>query len=217
MHGRIEHVAFDEVVNDEPWFGFDEALEWRDPDGTVLLRERRILLAHFADDDWYTVDLDSTHTAAHDVRLGDTFKSSIPGRPCRRAPCRLGRRRDDRVTGATGEEALMGNAADWIDCSGARNGQWSTPCQEGIAVFNHPENPPDGRWSEHDYGYLSPRPGHHSSGGEAVQRDELRLRTACLRASGGDAQTHRRRRAPHAVDQQVLAGVVDRVACRLHE
>lgn len=187
-HGRIEHVAFDEIVDDAPWFGFDEVLEWCGPDGDVLITERRIVLAHFADDRWYTVDLDSTYTAATDLTFGDTKESVLPGLRVAEPLATGGGGRMTASTGGVDEAGCMGQRAAWIDRSGSRRGLYHKEYVEGIAVFDHPGNPHHpATWFARDYGPLSPFPGHHFLGGGAMATGEtLRLRHRLL-VHGGDA------------------------------
>lgn len=191
-HGRIEHVAFDEIVDDAPWFGFDESLEWRDPDGEVLLTERRILLAHFADDHWYTIDLDSTYTAATDLTFGDTKESVLPGIRPAEALVPWGGGTMTNARGGVGEQACMGEAAEWLDCSGHRRGLWHREYDEGIAIFDHPANPGHPAvWFARDYGPLSPFQGHHftgpaplAAGGEIRSRHRILVHEGDAAAAG---------------------------------
>jgi hypothetical protein len=188
VHGRIEHVAFDEIVDDAPWFGFDESLEWRDADGEVLLSERRIALLHLADDHWYTLDLDSTYTATIDLTFGDTKESVLPGIRVAEPLLTYAGGTMTSSEGGRGEQACMGEPARWIDRSGPRRGLWHKEYVEGVAVFDHPDNPRHpARWFARDYGPLSPFPGHHFLGGGSLARgDALRFRHRIL-VHEGDA------------------------------
>jgi hypothetical protein len=184
-HGRVEHVSFDEIVDDNPWFGFDEQLEWRDPDGVVLIREWRIVLAHFAQREWCTVDLDSTYTAAVDVTFGDTFESMLPGVRVAEPLAGWGGGTITTSAGAIGEAGAMGATADWLDCTGARRDFLSTPVVEGLAVMAHPTNPHPAQWWARDYGLVSPFPGHHFLGGGSLAAgDSLRMRHRLLAHTG---------------------------------
>jgi hypothetical protein len=166
-HGRVEHVAFEEVVDDDPWFGFDEHLEWRDADGAVLLRELRIVLAHFAHDAWTTVDLESTLTAAEPLVLGPHAECHLPGvRVAERlAPSGGG------TVSRPGPGAEDG--ADWIDCSGARRSLGGSPLTEGIAVMADPR---DAEATEAasvaDEGLVSTAAGRRLRGGRRLQAGE---------------------------------------------
>ena len=181
-HGRIEHVAFDEMVDDAPWFGFDESLEWCGPDGEVMMTERRIVLLHLADDHWYTLDLDSTYTASVDLTFGDTKESVLPGVRVAEPLVTYGGGTMTNSEGGVGEGECMGKPARWVDRSGARRGLWHKEYVEGIALFDHPDNPyHPATWFARDYGPLSPFPGHHFLGGGTLDANEsLRFRHRIL-------------------------------------
>lgn len=138
--GRIEHVAFDEIVDDDPWFGFDEVLEWRGPDGEVLLVERRILLAHFASDEFLTVDLDSTLTAVLDA----TFGAGLAARPALRVPTELAPAGGGAFAGPDGPLAGA-HGVPWVDASGRRAGL-EGDIVEGVALLVHPDERDGGTW-----------------------------------------------------------------------
>lgn len=209
-HGRIEHVSFDEIVDDDPWFGFDEALEWRDPDGLVLLTERRILLAHFADDHWYTLDLDSTYTAVADVVFGDTKESVLPGVRVAEVLTTNGGGTMTSSTGGVGEPECFGKAADWVDRCGRRRGIWHKEVVEGLAVFDHPGNPHPATWFARDYGPLSPFPGHHFLGGGALAEGEsLRLRHRVLVHEGDTLDARVAEHYARYVEEAAESGAVD--------
>jgi hypothetical protein len=186
-HGRIEHVAFEEIVDDSPWFGFDETLEWRGPDGEVMLTERRVVLLHLADDQWYTLDLDSTYTATVDITFGDTKESVLPGVRVAEQLVTYAGGTMTNSEGMVGENDCMGAPARWIDRSGQRRGLWHKEYVEGLAMFDHPENPyHPAKWFARDYGPLSPMPGHHFLGGGSLAVGaSLRFRHRVL-VHGGD-------------------------------
>lgn len=187
-HGRVEHVAFDEIVEDSPWFGFDEALEWRDADGRVLLTERRILLGHFADDHWYTVDLDSTFTAGVDLVLGDTPGWYLPGIRVAEAISGWGSGTFVNAQGAHGAEAFDGRPSEWIDSYGSRRGVRGGDGVEGVAVFDHPANATHpARWSAREGGAYSPV-GDALAGTTFETGESLRLRHRVL-VHEGDVTT----------------------------
>lgn len=163
--GRIEHVAFDELVDDDPWFGFDESLEWRGPDGEVLLTERRVVLAHFGHEEWWSVDLDSTFTAVRSLRLGADAEIMLPGVRVAEPLSPAGGGRLTTSTGATTRDAVADEAASWLDCSGTRNDLSSRPVTEGLTIMAHPEgegSPP--RWEVGTNGDIAPRPGSGNVG-----------------------------------------------------
>jgi hypothetical protein len=198
-HGRIEHVAFDELVDDAPWFGFDESLEWRGPDGEVMVTERRVALLHLASDEWYTLDLDSTYTAAIDLAFGDTKESVLPGVRVAEQLVTYGGGTMVNSEGGRGEEECMGSRARWVDRTGTRRGLWHKEYVEGVALFDHPDNPfHPATWFARDYGPLSPLPGHHFVGaatlgaGESV-RFQHRLLVHAGTTEEADVDGHYRR------------------------
>ncbi len=206
-HGRIEHVAFDEIVDDDPWFGFDEALEWRDPDGVALIDERRILLAHYADEHWYTVDLDSTYVARTDLTFGDTKESVMPGLRVAEVLTTNGGGTMSSSEGGTGEQECFGKEAGWIDRYGKRRGVWHKAYTEGIAVFAHPSNPHPATWFARDYGPLSPFPGHHFLGGGALAAGEsMRLRHRIFVHEGDSAEADVAGQHARYVEESVASG-----------
>jgi hypothetical protein len=186
LHGRIEHVAFDEIVDDAPWFGFDESLEWCGPDGDVMLTERRIALLHLADDAWYTLDLDSSYTASIDLTFGDTKESVMPGVRAAEALVTYGGGTMTNSEGGVGEQACMGQRARWVDRTGERRGLWHKRYVEGVAMFDHPDNPfHPATWFARDYGPLSPLPGHHFlGGGRLAEGESMRFRHRLLVHTG---------------------------------
>ena len=139
--GRIEHVDFANIVNDPPQFGFTERLRWQAPDDSTVIEETRILHADFVRDDSYAVDLDSTYTATCPIVFGDTKESVLPGI---RLAERLTVNGGGTMTNSHGqlnEAGTMGQPAAWIDCTTERKGLWWNETSEGIACFDHPDNP----------------------------------------------------------------------------
>lgn len=191
--GSVTHEGWLDIV-DEPGdrrFGFTEAVAWRDDRGGMLIDEQRRLVLRIVDGNRATLDLDSTYTAARDLTFGDTKESVLPGiRPVERLTPHGGGTITSS-TGATGEQDTFGEPAAWIDVSGARTfGFLGGDVTEGIAVFDHPENPghPQ-RFFTRSYGPISPFPGHHfhedrTLGAGAVLR--LRHRLLIHRGDAGE-------------------------------
>ena len=187
--GRIEHLAFDEIVDDAPRFGFTERLRWLGPDGDVVIEEQRALLADFAHDDRYTVDLESTYTARLALVFGDTKESVLPGiRPAAQLSVLNGATMVNSH-GGVGEAGCMGQPAEWLDVSVRRRGLYWKKLTEGIACFDHPGNPHhEPTWFARDYGVFSPFEGHHFLGGGTMGAgDTLRTRHRIF-VHTGDAQ-----------------------------
>jgi hypothetical protein len=193
--GTVTHTGWADIVDDRdgdpPRFGFDEAVAWRDQHGEALLDERRSLLVRFVGDERYTVDLDSTYVAARDLVFGDTKESVLPGIRIAEALTGLVGGTITSSTGAVGEEATMGQAAEWIDVSGPRRlAYFGTELIEGIACFDHPGNPghPQ-RFFTRTYGPISPFPGHHFHDDRALAAGAtLRLRHRLVVHRGDPAE-----------------------------
>jgi hypothetical protein len=184
--GRIEHVDFTTIVDDPPRFGFTERLRWQAPDDDTVIEETRILHANFAGVDHYTVDLDSTYTAACPIVFGDTKESVLPGIRLAERLTVNGGGTMTNSHGQVNEAATMGQPAAWIDCSTSRPGVWWGEAAEGIACFDHPDNPHhEPIWFARDYGVFSPFEGHHFLGGGTLAAHEsIRVRHRILVHAG---------------------------------
>ena len=188
--GRIEHLAFDEVVDADPTFGFTESLAWVSPEGETLITETRRLTATF-DDFVPTVDLDSSYTATRDLRLGDTLESVLPGLRLAEA---LTEWRGGTLVGSHGgrhEAEVMGVPAEWVDYHGERVGAYGIgTVVEGIAVMSHPSNPDHPpKFFARGYGPLCPHQGNHFLGPETMASGAtLRLRHRLLVHRGDEVE-----------------------------
>jgi hypothetical protein len=193
--GTVAHAGWASIVDepdaDPPRFGFVEDVVWRDHHGETLIDERRTLVARFLGPDRYTVDLDSSYTAALDVEFGDTKESVLPGIRIAEALTGLVGGTITSSTGAEGEEATMGHPAEWIDVSGPRRVAYlGNDETEGIACFDHPGNPghPQ-RFFTRTYGPISPFPGHHFHDERTLAAGAtLRLRHRLVVHRGGPAE-----------------------------
>jgi hypothetical protein len=171
--GRIEHVEFTEIVDDAPRFGFTERLRWQAPDRNTVIEETRTLYADFTGEAQYTVDLDSTYTAAGPIVFGDTKESVLSGIRLAERLTVNGGGTMTNSHGQVNEAAAMGQPAAWIDCTTARKGLWWNELTEGIACFDHPGNPHhEPVWFARDYGVFSPFEGHHFLGGGTLAAGE---------------------------------------------
>ena len=179
--GTVRHAEWVEIEDrpDDRRFGFVEDVAWNDQRGDALIDERRSVQLHLAADDHYLVDLDSTYTARCDLTFGDTKEAVLPGIRIAEALTGLVGGTIISSTGAQGEEATMGQPAQWIDVSGGRvSAFFGEQLVEGIACLDHPENPghPQ-RFFTREYGPISPFPGHHFHGDRSLAAGErLRLR-----------------------------------------
>jgi hypothetical protein len=141
-YGAIVHRSFEETVDDHPRFGFVDLLDWVDDAERTLISERRSLLLHLADPEFYTVDLESSYTALEGLHLGDTKESVLPSLRLAESLTGLSGGTITNSRGGVGEEQTMGVQAEWVDYSGTRfrvSGRGEAT--EGIAVLDHPSNP----------------------------------------------------------------------------
>lgn len=160
--GRIEHVGWVDIIDDEPRFGFTSRLVWRDDTGSVVIDEERRLLLDLRSDDHYVVDLDSAYTARVDIDFGDTKESTMPSIRVAEALTGAVGGTITSSTGGVGEEETFGQRAQWVDVSGARHviGR-SDVVHEGISCLDHPANPDHpSRWFTRAYGPFCPFEGH---------------------------------------------------------
>src|SRR4029079_19423406 len=77
--GRIEHAAFDDVVDANPRFGFTQRLQWFDDNDEIVIDEMRSVDLRYRDGSHATLDLHSTYTATRDLEFGTTKESVLPG------------------------------------------------------------------------------------------------------------------------------------------
>lgn len=186
--GRIEHLEFSEIVDASPRFGFTEQLEWRGPDGVVLIEEERKLAIDLSADDGYFLDLESVYTAARDLELGDTKESTLPGIRLAERLTVNGGGHMVNSRGKVGEAECFGEAAEWLDHSVDRLGLWWHQGVEGIAIFDHPTNahhPP--MWFARAYGPQGPFEGHHFTGRDTLRAGDSMSRRHRILVHEGDA------------------------------
>jgi hypothetical protein len=172
--GRIDHVGYDEITDDNPRFGFAESLSWIDDTGDVVLTESRIVLAHFRDETHYTVDLDSTYTATRNLAFGDTKESVLPSLRIAEALTAVCGGHIRSSHGGKGEGRTMGVPAQWIDYWGERKANYGlADVTEGIACFDHPSNPNHPNpFFVRAYGPVSPFQGHYFTGPASLAEGE---------------------------------------------
>ncbi|MEV1147897.1 PmoA family protein [Micromonospora sp. NPDC049799] len=118
-HGRIAHTAWEAREPDH----LAHRLEWRDPNGVVLLTERRELTARPVAARAWALEVAYTLTAPddHDVTLGSPATNGRPGgsgyggffwRAVSATPARVFTSRAD------GEEVVNGSAEPWLAFTG---------------------------------------------------------------------------------------------------
>ena len=190
--GRIGRI----VMRNASWKDGDKAgtlttaMEWRDPEGKVLLVEDRDM-TFYPDPKLRIIDFHITLTAATDVTIGDTKEGAFAIRLAENFTERKGGRIADsegRVTMAN----VWGKRSKWVDYTGELDGE-----RLGVAIFDHPTNPHHPTyWHARDYGLFSlnpfgqnafdPNAAENNQKLEPGQKLEFRWRVAI---HPGDAQT----------------------------
>ncbi len=151
------------VVKDAKWKNGDHSgtltatMEWRDPNGKVLLTENRDMV-FYSDPKVRTIDFVIALTAAVDVTFGDTKEGAFAIRLAEPFTAKRGGTMvdaDKRTTMAN----IWGKRSDWVDYSAEIDGE-----RIGVAIFDHPQNPGHPtRWHARDYGLFALNPfGQHA-------------------------------------------------------
>ena len=119
------------------WAGFVADLDWW-AEGKTLLTQRLTAAIEPQEDGGFALDLQTRFEAPNGpVELGKTNFGFLGVRVAKTISERFGGGRLLNSEGATGEPAIFGKPARWVDYSGP-----SAPDQvEGIAYFDHPDNP----------------------------------------------------------------------------
>jgi hypothetical protein len=141
--GRIVLAKINNLSGGKESGVIDATFDWRDPAGTVLLTERR-LMTFYSQPKTRTIDFDITLTAREAVTFGDTKEGTFalrvvsgleePHSGAPAEPPRTGHIVD--AQGREGEKQVWGKRADWVDFFGVVEGE-----PLGIAMFDHPSNP----------------------------------------------------------------------------
>jgi len=150
------------VVRNTAWKGagrngkLEATMEWRDPAGTTLLVEHRVM-TFYPDKDLRKIDFLITLEAAETVTLGDTKEGAFAIRLAEPFTARKG----GRIVDSEGREqaAVWGKRANWVDYSCELDGE-----KLGVAMMDHPGNPHHPTyWHARDYGLFSLNPfGQHA-------------------------------------------------------
>lgn len=124
-------------------------MEWRDPQGAVLLVEDRTMLFH-ADPALRIVDFDIKLTAAQPVTFGDTKEGAF----AIRLADSLAEKKGGTMVNAEGQSGMAnvwGKRSAWVDYSGEVDGE-----KLGVAIFDHPGNERyPTYWHSRDYGLFA--------------------------------------------------------------
>jgi hypothetical protein len=146
------------VVRNAEWKDGDRSgaltatIEWREPQGKVLLVETRRMV-FYSDPKLRTIDFQITLTAAEDLTLGDTKEGAFAIRLAENFTERKGGRMVD-ANGRRGMVNVWGKRSSWVDYTGEVDGE-----RLGVAIFDHPQNPRyPTYWHTRDYGLFSLNP-----------------------------------------------------------
>lgn len=148
--GRIGRI----VVRDSSWKGdtLTATMEWRDPEGKVLLVENREMVFR-ADPALRVIDFRISLTAAVDVTFGDTKEGAFAIRLAEHFTEKRGGKISD-ADGRLGMANVWGKRSKWVDYSGEIDGE-----KLGVAIFDHPANPHHPTyWHARNYGLFSLNP-----------------------------------------------------------
>jgi hypothetical protein len=152
--GRIGRI----VVRNAEWKDGDRsgtltaAIEWRDPDGKVLLNENRKMVFD-SDPKMRSIDFQITLTAAEDVTFGDTKEGAFAIRLAENFTEKKGGKMID-ADGRTGMANVWGKRSNWVDYTAEVDGE-----RLGVAIFDHPQNPRHPTyWHARDYGLFALNP-----------------------------------------------------------
>jgi len=127
-------------------------MEWRDPNGKVLLLDSRNMV-FYSDPKLRIIDFEIILTAAEDVTFGDTKEGAFAIRLAETLTEKKGGRMADADGRATMAQ-VWGKRSNWVDCSGEVEGE-----KLGIAIFDRSQNPGHpAYWHARDYGLFALNP-----------------------------------------------------------
>lgn len=127
-------------------------MEWRDPQGKVLLVEDRTMLFH-SDPVLRIIDFDIKLTPSSPVTFGDTKEGAF----AIRLADSLAEKKTGKMVNAEGQSGMSnvwGKRSAWVDYSGEVDGE-----KLGVAIFDHPGNERyPTYWHSRDYGLFALNP-----------------------------------------------------------
>ena len=127
-------------------------MDWRDPNGKVLLVETRNM-TFSGDDKLRSIDFQITLTAAVDVTFGDTKEGAFAMRLNDAFTEKKGAKIVD-ADGGTGMLQVWGKRSNWVDYTAELEGE-----RLGVAIFDHPKSPRNlTYWHARDYGLFALNP-----------------------------------------------------------
>lgn len=134
---RIRHRRVVLYQDGADWGGLVADLDWW-ANGHALIRQRLTIVLEPQEQGHYAIDLQSRFEAVSGpVELGQTNFGFLGVRMAKTISEQFGAGRLTNSEGQSGEPAIFGQRARWVDYSGP-----SAPgATEGIAYFEHPSNP----------------------------------------------------------------------------
>jgi hypothetical protein len=150
--GRIVIRSIKDVKDGKKEGTIHAIFEWHAPDGTNLMDEDRTM-TFYSEQGRRTIDFDLMFKARQNMIWADTKEGFFAIRLADSMAEKNGGKMVNS-DGATGEKAVWGTPAKWVDYSGSVNGQ-----PAGIAMFAHPTNPRyPPRWHSRAYGLFAVNP-----------------------------------------------------------
>jgi hypothetical protein len=205
-HGFTKHQKFDSRMEGPVFGGFTASAVWTSKEGKPILDERRSIRVYNVGPKRRLLDYDVALTASYeDIEYGDTKEGGILAV---RVFHTMKEKEGGRMTnseGASGEDAVWGKRAAWLDYSGPVQGQVL-----GIAMMDHPGNPNHPcRWHARSYGLVGTNPfstGAFEKGAAETPYHQKKGQTLQFRyrvlIHGGDTKEGRVDEAYHAWIQQ---------------
>ena len=143
----LEEVSGDRVV-------FRDTCLWKQPRQEAVIKDRRVVTITAPSKTMRYIDFEIVLEALTDVVIEKTNHSLFSARMTAALSVASGGTLEN-AEGATAEEGTFGVASPWCDYSGT----WPDGVIEGLAIFQHPENPGfPAKWFTRNYGFFSPTP-----------------------------------------------------------
>lgn len=141
--------------------------EWTTADGAKILDEKRVVrLIAMPKGRLFVIDSELMASNVP-VTFGDTKEGSMGVRVHDQLREKGGNGRMTSSNGQTGERAIWGRFADWIDYSGEVDGK-----PVGVAVFDDPDNRIRSCWHARGYGLLAANPFGRKRSGFPDQKEK---------------------------------------------
>ena len=132
--------------------------EWREPGGKKILDETRTITLSALGKDRFLLVLDiDLHASECPITFGDTKEGSLGLRVRKTIALDTSAKKGQMINdkGDSGELALWGRVANWVDYSGPLGPDGPIG---GVAIFADPKNPSDSAWHARAYGLLGANP-----------------------------------------------------------